>query len=258
MNILFKITFLLLFLINSFALFSQYDENDDDLEFKKVKTVKILNDKRKFNIHIEAGYSLSTVFGTQVNYLKDSLELYKNKYNFDSFNVTPNFFPYGKINASFNFSKKISMTVGIKYSRIGWKELAKFNNSTTKYIYYNRYDFDYIAIPIALNYHPNKFLSFNIGHTYSILISSKYHSYEYYKHNGIVRTDKKTQQTFKDLAGFAPSILTSQLFIGSEIGTKRIRFSISALMTGNFIRPKIYYSSFSVEAGILFKILHDY
>lgn len=256
MNIVLKVLFFLFFAIVNLNSFAQYE--DDDLEFEKLKSKSIRTEKRKFNIHLEAGYSLSTIFGTQVEYLKDTLTVYKNLYNLDSYKIEPNYFPYGKINASFNFSEKTSLTFGIKYSRLGWKELAKFDNSTIKFRFYSKYDFDYIATPIAFNFHANKFLSFNIGHTFSFLISNQITSYEYDKRNGVVRTNRKTTKPFEDITGFKSSPLISQIFLGTEIGSKRIRFTTSFLITGNFIRSNIYYSSFSIETGILFKLFSDF
>lgn len=256
MTDIYKIFLVVVFSLVTIFSYSQYE--DEDLGFEKIKSKKVRLEKRKFNIHLEAGYSLSTVFGTQVDYLKDTLAVYQNRFNLDVYEVVPNYFPYGKINVSFNFSEKTSMTLGVKYSRLGWKELAKFNNSNIKFLYYTRYDFEYIAIPIAFHFHPKEFMSFNIGHTYSYLISNQVHTYEYDQRNGIVRTDKKTKQSFYDITGFRSSPFISQWFLGAELGTKRIRFTASFLFTGNFIRSNIYYNSFSLEAGILFKILNDY
>jgi len=259
---LYKI-FVLLFIIISLNSFSQFEDEDDDLEFKTMRTKKIRiknnsSEKRKFNIHLEAGYSLTTVFGQGIQELQDTLDRYKNLYNFDSFEVEPSFFPYAKINTSFNFTKSLSLTLGLQFNRLGWKEHAKVDRSNVKYRYFNRLDFYYLGMPIALNIHIGKYFSFNFGNNFSFLIKNDLQTYEYFMQNGRLNIDKTTNESFEDAFGFKAAPFLMQSFIGINAGTSRIRFALNISSTLNFIHIQIPYNSLSVEAGVIFKILDDY
>ncbi len=266
MNKDFKIIACIFFVLSTFCALSQSEE--EDLEFKSIKKSKqhtkiengllLLETKRKFNVHLEAGYSLSTVFGKDVLIREDTLNAVKNRYNFDSFTIEPTFFPYAKLLISYNFEEKWSLTFGVNANRIAYKEIAKVDRNNLKYRYYNRLEFYYIGIPIAFNYHINKFASINLGSNVSFLVKNDLEVYEYYILNGNINIDTKERLTFEKAFGFKSNMVVPQLFLGFEIGSKRVRFKSNFLASGNFISSEIKYNSFAFETGVLIKLLNEY
>lgn len=259
MNVLFKTFLYISFLLVGLNSFAQYDY-DDDLEFvKKKKRKKSSSDeKRKFNIHLEAGFSLATITGSGAKERQDTLTAVKNRNNLDSYNIEPIYFPYGKINASFNFSELTSLTVGIKYKRIGWTDFAKVDRSNLSLRYSDKFEFNYIGVPISFQLHFGKHLSFNAGHEFSYLIAAEIVNSDYYIVNGVVRRDKKSRTNFKNVTNVDPQKILSQLSFGTDFGSSKFRFSTTINFTGNFIIPEIPFGSFSIEAGLILKIFDDY
>ena len=235
------------------------NEYEEDLSFQTFKPKKsFVNTKRKFNLHAQAGYTMSTIFGTEVNYLKDTLDALQKSYNLDSYNLTPSFMPYGQIDASFNFSKRVSLTLGLKYNMLGWNEIAKFENTQQYYRFQARYEFHYISVPISLQMHLNKYFTVFGGHTFSALVKNQI----YIKEKEIVLQntliDRKEYLDFEKTTNVKSKVLIPQIFIGTHFGIDRLRFNLNFVLSPNFIHNNVQFNNFALEGGIIFKFFKDY
>ena len=262
MNVLYKHIILLSFLCLSFSAFAQNEnEYEGDLEFKSIspkKEKKKLDGKRKFNVHFKLGYNLSTVIGADVAIFNDTMTAIKNRQGLDSYQHAPTYFPYAGVDLSFNFSRKLSLTIGLNYNKLGWREVAKYNDNNVNYKFTARYDFHYINLGVSLQRHFNKNVSIYGGHTFSLLVKNDAALREIEVYRGDTLTNIKQIENFNQATGVSSVILLPQFFIGTHFGSDAIRFDIKAVYIHNFIHSAIKYSNIAIEAGVIIKLLRDY
>lgn len=260
MNALFKTIFFVFTLFFTVSAFAQ-NEYEEDLEFKTIgsKNVKkSFEGKRKVNLHFNLGYNLSTVFGKDVSIAQDTLNAIKNRTGLNSYKHAPTFFPYVGVDLSVNFSRKLSFTFGFKYNKLGWREVAKFEDSNQYYKYYPRYDFHYLSAALSLQGHFNKYISIYGGHTFSVLVKNDIFQREVEVIRGDTIRNTKQMDSFTQLTNIKSAILVPQIFVGTHFGFDRLRLNLNVVYTPSFIGSAIRYHNISLEAGLIFKLLRDY
>lgn len=260
MSVLYKHIVLLSFLCLSISAFAQ-NEYEDDFEFKTLgskKEKKHFEGKKKFNLHFNLGYNLSTVFGQDVAIFKDTMQAIQTRIGLDSYEHEPIFFPYAGIDASFNFSRKVSLTLGLKYNKLGWREVAKYNDNDLHYKFTARYDFHYVNLGVSLQGHFNKNISIYGGHTFSLLVKNDVAIREIEVFRGDTLTNFKQIESFNQATGVSSVLLLPQIFIGTHFGFDRLRFNINAVYTPYFINSEFGYNNIALEAGLIFKLFKDY
>ena len=260
MKDLFRPILLIFVLCFSVSVLAQ-NEYEIDSEFKTFNSKKVkksFEGKKKFNVHFGLGYNLSTIMGKDVAIFKDTLTAVKNRTGLDSYKIEPTFFPTAAIDMSFNFSRKISLTAGFKYNKLGWKEVAKYEDNDHFYKYYARYDFHYLSAAIGLQGHINKHVSIYGGHTFSLLVKNDIFQREIESYRGDTLRNWKQMDSFNQLTGVKSLVLVPQFFIGTHFGFDRLRFNVNATFTPTFIQSNIKYNNIAVEAGLIFKLFRDY
>lgn len=260
MSDLYKYISFLFLLAISVSVFAQ-NEYDDDLDFKALSTLKEkkhFEGKRKFNIHFGLDYNLSTVMGKAVREVQDTFDVIKARSGLDSYRHAPSYFPSAAVDASFNFTPKISLTLGVKYNKIGWREVAKYTDPNQLYRFFVRYDFHYVGLGFSVQAHLNKHFSIYGGQNFSVLVRNDILVRELQTVGGNTLIDTKVLESFSQLTGVDAAILRPQFYIGTHFGFDRLRFNIKAIYTPSIINRNVQYHNVALEAGLVFKLLKDY
>lgn len=261
MNALFKYLFALCVVFFQLSLSAQ-NEYEDDLEFqsfgKKEKITKRFEGKRKINVHFQIAYNLSTVVGNGVKERRDTLDARAKFSGFDSYRISPSYWPQAEIDLSLNFTKKISLAFGLKYSLLGWKEIARVRSGNLSFRGMSYFKLHKLSIPIVLQFHPTPALSVFVGTSLAVSVKNEIVEKVLYTIGKDTITNYKDILDFEKTTQVEPRIVTPQIFLGSHFGFDRFRFNINFIFTPNFIRNDIAYHNIAAEAGLIIKLFKDY
>lgn len=258
MNASFKHIFTLFIVLFQLNLYAQ-NEYEEDLEFQRFKKEKKhFEGKRKVNVHFQLGYNLSTILGTGVAERKDTLDAQAILSGFDSYRISPSYWPQAGVDLSVNFNEKISLAFGVKYNLLAWKEIARVRNGNLSFRGMSFYKLHKVSIPAAFQLHPTPNLSFFVGTAIAVSVQNKIVEKVLYTIGTDTITNYKDVLDFEQTTQVKPKIVAPQIFLGSHFGLDRFRFNINFIFTPNFIRNDIAYHNIAAEAGVIFKLFKDY